>query len=216
MNRTVLIFPASILLSTLAPATVIDTISTWNGTSSVFSFGYPDTATYGQTITAPAANVLNSFTFMMDVPAATTFAAYVYAWDGSKATGSQLFGSGPLNTTGAAGFETMTFNTGGLALTTGQQYVLFASVSGQVGSGQGQFGATGDDYAGGLFVFINNGQNQSLWTTTNWNQNHTGLGHDLAFRANFGDGAPVIPAPAAGLAMMLGLLGGRLRRRSRA
>lgn len=49
--------------------TVITTLPDWNGSLSVSSFGYPNTATYGQTITAPLVDtVLTSFSFEMNLP----------------------------------------------------------------------------------------------------------------------------------------------------
>lgn len=129
-------------------------------------FGEAGTATYGQTFTTPLTDTfLNDFTFYVNHnggAAPTPFDAFVYAWDGTKATGPQLFGSGPLpfvaTGTGSVPF---TVNTGSIALTGGSQYVAFFSASNRfdgVDDGTNTFDYVSDNdaYTGGSFVFFNN------------------------------------------------------------
>jgi hypothetical protein len=74
--------------------TVIDTTPTWNGSDGVSAFGEPGAATYGQSFTVTGTEThLDSFSFWLNDflnPDAVDFAAYVMAWDGTKATGSIL------------------------------------------------------------------------------------------------------------------------------
>ena len=83
--------------------TVIDT--TPQADTSICPFGYPDTATYGQVITAPADDTqLDSFTFFMAISTGTVvMRGEVYAWDGQKATGPNLFESAPQTVSNTSG-----------------------------------------------------------------------------------------------------------------
>ena len=184
--------------------TTIDTTPSWAAGEQANSFGKPNTSTYGQVVTAPAGeNQLTSFTFFMQLPTSVTFRGAVYAWDlaTNRATGPSLYESAPRQTTDDTVFQEITFNTGGIAVTPGQQYVLFASVSkdfeGQP-DGSGPWGHTVEDsYAGGRFVFLNNQTDESQWTSTAW----TILSNqDLAFRATFGVAPTTAPLPPAATA----------------
>ena len=192
----------------VAGADTIDTSPSWDGSNYIYNFGYPNTATYGEVVTAPG-GALQSFTFYMKQPA-FTFEGYVYAWDGSKATGAALWSSGAMQTAGSGTFEEITFNTGGVDLTAGSQYVLFATISNYYvdDGGTGVWGAVGwtGAYPDTDFVFYNNGGDFLALTTGLWqNPGPTnGLDYVLAFRAEFG-GNPV-PLPGAALLLGTGLL----------
>jgi hypothetical protein len=170
-----------------ATVTVIDTTSSWNGTQYISSFGMPNTATYGQTISMTAdVPPLTQFSFFMEISPTVVFRGFVFGWDGSKAVGTPLFESAPMSTTQGANFEEIVFNIpGGIVLNAGQQYVLFASISKDPvqPNSAGRWGATVNTaYSGGQFVFLNNGTDPSLWTSTAWST----IAADLAFRATFG------------------------------
>jgi hypothetical protein len=208
-----------------ARANVVDTLSGWNGTDRIIYFGEPDTATYGQTITVGSDNVLNSFTFLLNDSAISNpvnFQGYVMAWNDStsRATGSVLYSSSPVSTTGASGYETFTFNTGNLALTPGSQYVLFVNCSNNFDSlfDEAAMASRGssDVYAGGLFVFLNNGSNFGDVTSSAWTRNWQGPGYDTAFVASLSEGG-VIPEPSTiavwSLLGGLGIIGWWRRRR---
>lgn len=186
--------------------TVIDTTPSWNGLTPVFSFGPGQTETYGQTITAPLTDaVLRSWTFYMKQDTAVQFQGEVYAWNGTMATGPDLFESALMTTTDSSVFQPITFNTGGLALTPGDTYVLFASSSQgnqtpTLGGGWG-FIPRGSVYAGGAFVFINNGNDISKWTSSAWATNWEGTGNDLAFKADFSS----VPEPSVRILLALAL-----------
>jgi hypothetical protein len=173
----------------------INTIPVWNGTSFISSFGVANTATYGETVTVGAsASPLNSFSFQVGYCTAdVSFRGSVYAWDGTKATGASLYESSVMSVTASSTYQLVTFNTGGITLAPGT-YVLFASTSqDQTGapSSSCRWGSVGDNtaYAGGLFVFLNNGPNAAQWTTSTWSS----IAQDLAFQV---DGL-VSPRPTA-------------------
>lgn len=139
--------------------TIIETVSAWDRSSFVVSFGEPNTTTYGQSFIAPNEdNFLTSFVFFLDVddksdtttfvPSEdsvtfnstyfldesdnsenTTFAVYVAEFNGSTLIGPILFESGPLSTTLSPGFEKFAVSTGGVELVSGNQYVAFFSAS---------------------------------------------------------------------------------------
>jgi hypothetical protein len=170
--------------------TTIDTTIFWDGSSFVQSFGEDNTATYGQTFTA-GSSPLTEFTFYLNDYSnsdSVDFAAYVMAWDGTKATGPVLYSSAMWSSAGSSDFEILTFDTGELILTPGQRYVAFLSASNFF---DGEFGTasvgymSGDVYSDGMFVYSNNGSNFESLTANDWT---IGYGGDLAFKASFGDG----------------------------
>lgn len=210
---------AGCLLGFNANATILTAQPTWNGSSTFWNpFGESNTATYGQTFTVAGPDtVLDQFSFWYDDSLnsdTVDFAAYLYAWDGSKATGSALYTSSSVSTTnngGLGGVERFDFVTGGIQLVAGQQYVAFTSASLFFDGLQGTAVAGGngsDGYAGGSFVYMNNGSDTSQWTTFGWS---TGGGIDTAFEAVFRSQA--VPEPAALALFCLGLTGFGLSRR---
>ena len=207
-------------------ATTVSTMADWDGSSSICCFGIPDTATYGQVITVPAGETtLSSFTFQMQLPTTVVIRGEVFAWDAatSRATGASLYESPVTSTTQGAAFEAVTFTIpAGIPVIPGQQYVIFASTSkDQAGaSGSGVWGGLASDaYAGGAFVYQNNSNVSSQWTTVDWDQ----WSVDLAFTAIFGQAASPVPTAVPtlsewSLALMALVLGGvaalTVRRRS--
>jgi hypothetical protein len=180
--------------------TVIDTTPQAN--EQICEFGYPDgraTATNGQVITAPADDTqLDSFTFFIAKSSGTiVMRGEVYAWDGQKATGPNLFESAP-RTVSIEGVEEVTFETGGVQLDPGQQYVLFATISKDYESsdtsGCWQAVFPGDAYPGGYFVFMNNGADFDQLLTNPWD---IYFDFDLAFKAEFSTSASDSPTTTA-------------------
>jgi large repetitive protein len=171
--------------------TTIDTVPSWDGEGSLQPFGESNTATYGQTFTVQeGSNVLQSFEIYLNDqtnPDAVDFAFYIMAWDGEKATGSVLYESLPQTSAGADGFEKFTFNTGGLTLVPGQQYVAFVNASnffdGLEGTAVQGTVWSSDPYAGGSFVYFNNGSDFGALTTNSWDS--FGGTTDFAFTAVF-------------------------------
>jgi hypothetical protein len=178
---------AFLALSVPASAQIIDTTPRWNGTSFISSWGIPNTATYGQTITPTAGQTrLSSFTFQLNRTSGTApqYQAFVYQWDptNQRIIGPALFGSSVFTAPGA-GFSPVTINTGNVALTPGQQYVLFLTTSTIVGQPNSsyRYGALTNNttYTGGQFVFQNNGTNFNQLSTNSWSF----INEDLAFQA---------------------------------
>jgi hypothetical protein len=182
-------------------AGVISTIPDWDGSAFVGDFGEPETATYGQTFSLSTESSMNSFTFYVDDfldPGVIDFQAYVYSWDDSsnRITGSSLFAGNAMSTTnnsGAGGFEEFSIDTGGINLSAGK-YVAFFTASnlfdGSPGTGKMGF-VNGDEYAGGSFVSINNGDNFGALSSNSWSK--WASTPDLAFTIT----TTVVPIPAA-------------------
>ena len=136
------------------------------------------------------------------------YQAFVYQWDSinSRITGTALYSSGVVTAPSAATFTPVTFNTGSVLLTPGQQYVLFLSTSNQQPQANGtyKYGYLPNNtaYPGGQFVFQNNGANFGDLSATPW----TIFTQDLAFMATFNPflspllptGAPINPTNVAG------------------
>ena len=101
-NKTMLLGGVAFLaLSVSASAQIIDTMPQWDGIQFISSWGVPNTATYGQTITATATQTrLSSFTFQLNQTSGTApqYQAFVYQWDATnqRITGPALFGSSVL------------------------------------------------------------------------------------------------------------------------
>jgi hypothetical protein len=180
--------PAQASVNPNAAHGTINTVKGWDHSSTIGSFGCPNTTTYGEVITIPSGKTkLNKFIFYVTDGGATgsmVVRGEVYAWDGSEATGSAVYESDPRTVSyGDTDFHPMRFNAGGAAVTAGSQYVIFASIDKDYESCTDNYvqnwGEVSDDaYAGGTFVFQNNGGDESQWTATPW----TVFGLDLAMK----------------------------------
>jgi hypothetical protein len=175
----------------------INTVPVWDGAEFIASFGVPDTATYGQTINiAPGTAAISSFGFEMgNCTASVSLRGEIYAWDGTKATGSSLFESPVTVVNASNSFQLVLFSTPGLSLPSGN-YVLFATTSRDQSEAPAgcQYGSVDDTaYPAGLHVYLNNGRDVSQWTSGAW----PSLPLDLAFQVNLAP-APPPPAPPAG------------------
>lgn len=199
---------ATALFAGQAAAQNIDTTAAASGSFGIF--GVPNTATYGQTITIPAGSTqLTSFGFeMQNVPSTVVFRGEVYLWDdaNNRATGPALYESAPRSTTGATP-QLITFSPpGGVTVTPGQKYVIFATTSrDQAGaSGQGNWkSSSSNPYAGGDLVFINNGTNTAAWASTNW---PVITGQDFGFVANFNAAPAPVPTLSEWAMILFGLV----------
>jgi hypothetical protein len=173
-----------------ASAKSINTYKSWDGSQYVYAFGCPNTTTYGQVITAPNTATLNKFSFWWANAVGSgsmVVRGEVYAWDGTKATGSALWESKAKKISyGDSSFHRETFKTGPLPLTPGAQYVLFASLDKDFEKCEGDYtlewGLVDDSvYPAGTFVYQNNGGDESQWTATSWST----YGGDVALKAAF-------------------------------
>jgi hypothetical protein len=205
-----LVFIASAMMF----GTNIDTVTPWNGTSSISPYGVPNTATYGQIITADGTGSLLSFSAEIACSAVTPIRLEVYAWNGTNATGPNLYESPVMSLPVSGTFQLVTFNIGGagIPLAAGS-YVLFGTTSkdqgGAVNSACQWGSAPTSTYPAGHFVFLNNGTNTALWTTSTWLSITTS---NMAFRATITGGTPVTtgipgtPAPGSITLVALGLI----------
>jgi hypothetical protein len=200
----------------------INTVPLWDGVSFFSSFGaglHVNTATYGQTIhIAPGSAAVSSFGFEVGFCTGTvTFRGEIYAWDGAKATGPNLFESPATIATASESFSLVLFSTPGLVLPPGN-YVLFATTSrdqaGATAAGC-RFGNFATDeaypgdtsYPGGISVYLDNGGVTSRWTSGAWNS----YPWNAVFQVNMAPVPP--PTPVAGVpaaspaTLLLGLAG---------
>lgn len=209
----------SIGMTQVANAAVIDTVSVWNGSSTISSWGGGTTSTYGETFLA-AGSTLNDFTFYVNTNGNTISAlAQVYAWSGAlgghgPATGPALFSSS-VSVLGN-GLQSITVNTGNLALTTGNEYVALLTVTNNNQPGGASWGfIDGDSNVAndGKFVWFNNNANVSLLNSQAWDG--PWVNGSLAWTANFSNGASHVPEPGSMALVGLGILGAGIFRRKK-
>jgi hypothetical protein len=171
--------------------TIYDNFTGYDGEYWV-NFGYPNTATYGETFRAPVNGDTNlqDFGFYMGhptTPGNILLRAYIATWTGNRA-GTLLYTSADYDYANT-GNEHLTFTTGGLTLTPGASYVAFLSVSELYGQSVG--GTHASDGAptipGGNFVYENNGGNFMALFTHVWDI--SGAKPDWAFNATFTAGS---------------------------
>eukprot|EP01036_Dinobryon_divergens_P051921 gene51921-69482_t len=154
----------------LANAADIDTTGA-PSIGSISPFGSPDTATYGQTFVA-GGSALNSFSLYLgqsteDHLGSLDFIGYIGTWDGTK-LGSILYTSDTQNKNTDDQIE-YAFNTGNLAVTSGNTYVAFLSVSNLAAQSQALFVMPGvEDATPGGFVFMNNNTNFEELFINDW------------------------------------------------
>lgn len=203
---------ATVVAPVAVQAATISTLADENST--IFSWGLPDTAAYGQTFTLAGASTLNDLTFRInDGGTAVSFIAYVFAWAGSQTSGAALSSvSGA--TAGLNGMSSVSVALGNVALGV-DQYVAFLQATSAGSAAWGSVAA--DPYAGGAFVFQNNGGDESQFGQSSWTSGWQGAGADLAFSITLDENMSPVPLPAGGL-LLIGAIGGlaALRRRKTA
>ena len=203
-----LALPAGAVLAT----PLVNTFGAEN--ASALFWGLPDTAAYGQTFTLEAATPISNVSFRIgDDGTAIGYMAYVFAWDSSRAavSGDALFSAAGSTAGVNRAMTTYTVETGGLALGPGM-YVAFLEAT---SPGAAVWGATDlDAYAGGTFVYQNNGGDTTQLSRTAWGTDPFGA-QDLSFAINGVPAAvpvaPALPLLATGVAALA-----VLRRRRRA
>ena len=212
-RATILRLGIVILLANSAlHAEYINTASSWDGTSYIYPFGEINTASYGQTITTGSTETfLNGFSFLVQTTTLnpSQFEAFVMEWDtvGSMVKGPVLYQSPMVIHNQSNGFDQITVNPN-VNLAPNTKYAIFFSAS-NVFDGlldEARFANTGDLYAGGEFIYQNNGSNFGQLSTSDWNTTFIGSG-DLAFTATLVS----VPEPTSVLLMSIGIGGLALR-----
>jgi hypothetical protein len=224
--RSSLRLATAVALVATAPAAVrAQDIDTRNVDSYVWGGG----GIYGQTFTVGSLTSLLSFSFWVGgndliTPGGGTgpydFYAQLFAWNGTSIFGSALYTSGVFNS-GCCDDNVpprFDFNTGGIGLTSGAQYLALVARTDpgglKVGYVRGPNGFI-DSYPGGEFVGgFNSGGNPDPATAAYFPIQFI-AGNDLMFVADF-DNAQVVPEPATFVLVLSGLgLVGLVRRRVR-
>jgi hypothetical protein len=181
-------------------------------------FGNPNTATYGETFTAPNSPNTNlaDFGFYMAGPQTAgniELGAYIATWTGTHA-GNLMYSSQEYNYPNTGNAE-IQFNTGGLQLTPGANYVMFLSVSQYYGQSSGlSYVSSGSaTIPGGGFAYYNNAGNFSELFTNGWD--NYGLTPNWAVNLDFNSGSGSTPEPGTLALLGTGLLGaiGYMRRK---
>lgn len=189
-----------------ASADTISTVPQWDGAYQVCCFGpTPAPETFGQTITVPNGDaLLESWTFYMEMPTADQFQGELYAWNGTRATGADLWQGSLTSTTNPSEFQAITFDTGGIPVVPGDQYVIFASTSnGTQSAGSGALGMLSSTTTdGNQFVYLANGTDTSEWVTESW---IAGFDRDLAFQVQLSASPSPVPEPGTILLLLTGL-----------
>jgi hypothetical protein len=169
------------------------------------TFGYPNTATYGEVFQVPqTSTILNSFSFYTGGPINSgqiITGAYIATWNGNQA--GTLVYSSPQYNYDNAGNEEVTFNTGGLAVNPNAEYVMFMSISQYYGQSTGTTYFSGGDGNFDLkgFVYNNNAGDFNALFNTAWSGPiNYGLAVDIEFNE--------LPEPSTLLMFGTGLLGG--------
>ena len=202
-----LLATSALALSLATAAASAATISTLGAEdSTIGSWGTGATSAYGQSFTFAADVDFESVTFRINSGAAINYDAYLYEMTGAAFTDVTTGGviasvSGVAGGTGTMGSYTADF--GSVALGAGTYAVFFQATGGGASSNWGRT-LSDDAYAGGTFLFQNNGGDASQL-----NGGTLGFGNfgDLAFEITYDSIVAPVPLPATALLLALPLAG---------
>lgn len=202
------VFGGAVALLSITGANAATYANTPNG--QIFSMGYPDTTSYGQTFSAPGGDLLN-WTFYLTGGNSGSGRFVIADWDGSKAVGPELFNS---SFSYAGGVQSVSFSGINLGMLAGNDYIAYMTIAGvdpdDAYSSVSVSGSSDDDGLGGEFRFLNSSGVDPLSLDNVWNSWSVS---DMQFSAEFG--VSQVPEPAMlsllGLALF-GLIGTRSRK----
>ncbi|MBL0938335.1 MAG: hypothetical protein IBJ03_05555 [Gemmatimonadaceae bacterium] len=217
--RRAIVGAAAVTSVLAAPTLTAQTIEQAGNGIPLYGVGVPSIATFGQTFVSPLDGLLNSFSFWLsnegNAPDANTvdaqdlkFRAYVMAWDGGKAVGPALYTSdivfGPTQVA-----QEFAFSPASLNVTAGTTYVAFLSAAGLfgdiVGFPSSALLLSDEDGSGGSLVFLDSGDDTSLFTNPTADQawmTGTEFGAPQAqFKAAF---STTVPEPGAAVLLVTG------------
>jgi hypothetical protein len=197
----------------VATSALAATIDTGPGSSSISSFGSPDSQTYGQVFTAAISGNLSDFTLSLNGGVGGSIYGGVGLWNGTSVysggggVSSVLFQSGNVSANSGGSFTFLP----NISVTAGQLYVAYISVF-----GTGATGATTMPFIFGGAADPN--ANYFVWNNTNGGPSSTSWNYffnygDAQFTANI---SPV-PVPGALPLLVTGIvgLGAAARRRNK-
>ncbi len=177
----------------------------------IYTFGAPDTTSYGQVFTAPGGS-LNSWSFYTQDSTSYGAKLVIANWDGSKAVGPALFDSLVQSVSASGGFFQHNYGGINLALNSGTSYIAYLTVAG-VANPTPSIPVSGSYSSplGGGFRFLNSNGTDPLTLNQNWSSWYI---PNMQYAAVFG----AVPEPATWAMMILGLglVGGAMRRRQQA
>jgi hypothetical protein len=211
INKTFAVLAAGAALAVAGSAAQAATYA--NGANgSVYSFGAPDTTSYGQVFTAPGGS-LQSWSFYTSDSNTSNAKLVIANWDGGKAVGPALY-EGLLNSASLApsGYYEHLYSGINLALANGTSYIAYLTVAGVANPASSvTFSASDTSPLDGGFRFLNSGGTDPLSLNVDWSSWYN---PHVQYTAVFGEGA--VPEPAS-WAMMIGgfaIAGAAMRRRS--
>lgn len=216
------------LVALPAGAQVINTDPSWNGSNTISSFGYPNTATYGEAITTPAgATNVQSVSYWLNEATGFEYQVFIAPWDNNNyLIPGGLAGAiyiSPIQTIASGGSLTQYTVSGINAPVTAGTIYMFGLTIDNVYNQDAQYGAGsqgGDIFANGnssyYFAWNNDSGNGSL-LGANWNNegcaNNTGSCGNAAWTVTYGAGST--PEPSSLVLLGSGALGlaGVIRRK---
>jgi len=204
------------LVALSAGAQQINTDPNWNGTNTISSFGYPNTATYGEAITTPAGTTnLQSVSFWLNEATGFEYQMFIAPWDNNNyLIPGGLAGAiyiSPIQTIASGGTLTQyTVNNINAIVTPGMIYMFGLTID-NVYAHDAAYGAGaqgGDIFANGNSTYYfawNNDSGEGSLLGANWNNegcaNNAGSCGNAAWTIYYGS---CCGTPEPGSAILLG------------